>query len=57
VEEALRHPGIVRVYECPMTAALFPGAPNKARWIQLDAPLRNPWFGAAMLECGSEVKP
>ena len=57
VEEALKHPGIVRVYECPMTSGAFPGAPGKARWIQLDAPLRNPWFGAAMLECGSEVKP
>lgn len=57
VEEALKHPGIVRVYECPMTGGAFPGAPEKARWIQLDAPLRNPWFGAAMLECGSEVKP
>jgi len=57
VEEALRHPGIVRVYECPMTKGAFPGAPEKARWIQLEPPLRNPWFGAAMLDCGSEVKP
>lgn len=57
VEEALRHPGIVRVYECSMASGAFPGAPDKARWIQLDAPPRNPWFGAAMLGCGSEVKP
>lgn len=57
VEEALRYPGAVRVYECPMTSSAFPGAPDKARWIQFDPPLRNPWFGAAMLECGSEVKP
>lgn len=57
VEEALRHPGIVRVYECPMTKGAFPGAPDKARWIQLEPPLRNPWFGAAMLDCGSEIKP
>lgn len=56
-QEALRHPGAVHVYECPMTSGAFPGAPDKARWIQIGAPLRNPWFGAAMLECGSEVKP
>jgi hypothetical protein len=26
------------------------------RWIQRDAPLRNPFFGSAMLVCGDEVK-
>lgn len=57
VDEALKHPGAVKVYECPMAAGAFPGAPAKARWIQLEGPLRNPWFGAAMLECGEEVRP
>lgn len=57
LEDALHHPGDVKVYECPMTAGAFPGAPDKARWIQLSGPLRNPWFGPAMAECGQEVKP
>jgi hypothetical protein len=30
---------------------------NQGRWVQLQAPLRNPFFGAEMLECGTEVKP
>lgn len=55
VAEALRYPGAVKVYECPMASGAFPGAPPKARWIQLKGPLRNPWFGAAMLDCGQEV--
>lgn len=57
VAEALEYPGAVKVYECPMTADAFPAAPPQARWIQLEGPLRNPWFGAAMLECGQEVRP
>ena len=47
----------VKVFRCPMTKDLFPGAPNRADWIQLKAEVRNPWFGAEMLDCGSEVKP
>ncbi len=57
LESALQHPGQVKVYECPMTSGAFPGAPPQARWIQMEGPLRNPWFGAAMLDCGTEVKP
>lgn len=57
VQEALRHPGAVKVYECPMTSGVFPGAPASARWIQMDGPLRNPWFGREMSDCGTEVKP
>jgi len=57
VEEALRHPGHVKIYECPMASTSFAGAPQKARWIQLTGPLRNPWLGAQMLDCGSEVAP
>lgn len=50
------HAGI-RIYQCPMTSESFEGAPPRAQWFQMGPPLRNPWFGAAMLDCGSEVKP
>lgn len=49
--------GSIKVFRCPMTADSFPGAPTSAEWIQAAGPLRNPWFGAEMLECGAEVKP
>ncbi len=45
----------LKVYRCPMTAKAFPGAPSKAYWWQFGGPLRNPWFGAEMLDCGTEV--
>lgn len=47
----------VKVFRCPMTKNAFPGAPNRADWIQLNAEVRNPYYGAEMLDCGSEVKP
>jgi hypothetical protein len=47
--------GELKVYRCPMTAKAFPGAPAKAVWWQFGGPLRNPWFGAEMLDCGTEV--
>jgi len=34
----------VKVAGCPMA---------NAKWLQKDGPLRNPYFGASMLECGS----
>jgi Cu(I)/Ag(I) efflux system membrane fusion protein len=43
----------IKVYVCPM----FPAAGQKSFWIQLQPPLRNPYFGAEMLDCGSEVNP
>jgi Cu(I)/Ag(I) efflux system membrane fusion protein len=46
-----------RIYECPMTRRAFPGAPARATWLQLSGPIRNPYFGAEMLDCGTEVKP
>jgi membrane fusion protein, copper/silver efflux system len=46
----------LKVFRCPMTKESFPGAPNRAEWIQLKPEVRNPWFGAEMLDCGSEVK-
>lgn len=56
---ALKESGPVEgaVFACPMTDSAFPDAPAKARWIQVSKPLRNPWFGAAMLDCGAELKP
>ena len=47
----------LKVFRCPMTKDAFPGAPNRAEWIQLQPEVRNPWFGKEMLDCGSEVKP
>jgi Cu(I)/Ag(I) efflux system membrane fusion protein len=47
----------VKVLRCPMTKDAFAGAPRTAEWIQFDLPIRNPYFGAEMLDCGSEVKP
>ncbi len=39
----------LKIYRCPM-------APGKGVWIQLKGPLRNPYYGEEMLECGVEVK-
>jgi Cu(I)/Ag(I) efflux system membrane fusion protein len=46
----------LKIFMCPMTEDAFPGAPKKGTWLQLAAPLRNPYYGAEMLECGQEVK-
>jgi Cu(I)/Ag(I) efflux system membrane fusion protein len=44
-------PGAARfvIYRCPM-------APKPGVWIQSKGPLRNPYYGSEMLECGLEVK-
>ncbi len=42
----------LKIYKCPM--APKPG--QTAFWIQLQGPLRNPFYGSEMLDCGSEVK-
>jgi Cu(I)/Ag(I) efflux system membrane fusion protein len=47
----------VRVFQCPMTKAAYDGAPERAEWVQTGASAHNPYFGAAMLDCGAEVKP
>ena len=47
----------LKVFRCPMTKDAFEGAPRTADWMQLNPTLRNPYFGAEMLECGVEVKP
>jgi Cu(I)/Ag(I) efflux system membrane fusion protein len=46
----------LKIFRCPMTKDAFIGAPRRAEWIQLQPEVRNPWFGAEMLDCGSEVK-
>ena len=47
--------GGIKAYECPMTGKTFPGAPREAHWLQLKGPTRNPWFGAEMPDCGTEI--
>ncbi len=46
----------VKLYQCPMVKRAFPDAPKTAAWIQLGGPVRNPWFGADMLDCGTELR-
>jgi Cu(I)/Ag(I) efflux system membrane fusion protein len=46
----------LKVFRCPMTKDAFPGAPRTAEWIQFEPAVHNPYFGAEMLDCGSEVK-
>jgi membrane fusion protein, copper/silver efflux system len=41
-----------QIYKCPM----YPRPGNNAFWVQLQGPLRNPFYGAEMLDCGVEVK-
>lgn len=40
----------LKVYQCPMAPVL-----GKGRWVQRTAPLKNPFFGAAMANCGEEI--
>ena len=48
----------VKIFECPMAKSAVPSAEtNQGRWVQSDGPLRNPFFGAEMPECGTEVRP
>jgi Cu(I)/Ag(I) efflux system membrane fusion protein len=48
----------VRVFACDMAKGNVPTAPKeRGHWIQFNADLRNPWWGAEMLECGAEVRP
>ncbi len=46
-----------KVFKCPMVDDAVPGVPKVGFWIQMKLPLRNPYFGSEMLECGTEVKP
>lgn len=56
LRRAGQNPGVT-IFECPMTGDSFPGAPAKARWVQMGDAIHNPYFGPAMLDCGFPVKP
>ena len=43
---------IAKIFKCPM----YPKLGQNAFWLQAGEPLRNPFFGSEMLECGVEVK-
>jgi Cu(I)/Ag(I) efflux system membrane fusion protein len=48
----------IRVFECPMARSAVPSAETtQGRWVQLGGPLRNPFFGSEMLDCGKEIRP
>ena len=54
------HPAFAKllVFECGMAKDAVPSAPREeGHWVQLAAPIRNPYFGPKMLNCGSELKP
>jgi Cu(I)/Ag(I) efflux system membrane fusion protein len=47
----------VKVFECPMVKEAVPSAQaREGRWMQMTGTIRNPFFGAEMLECGKELK-
>lgn len=46
----------LKVFRCPMTKAVFPGAPASAEWMQLKPIISNPYMGVQMNDCGTEVK-
>ena len=48
----------VKIFACDMAKSKVPSAPKeRGRWVQFTSQLRNPWWGAEMLECGAEVRP
>jgi Cu(I)/Ag(I) efflux system membrane fusion protein len=48
----------VKIFACDMAKGNVPSAPKeRGRWIQISDKLKNPWWGAEMLECGAEVRP
>jgi Cu(I)/Ag(I) efflux system membrane fusion protein len=46
----------LKVFRCPMTKTVFPGAPASAEWMQLKPAISNPYMGVQMNDCGTEVK-
>jgi membrane fusion protein, copper/silver efflux system len=40
----------VKIFQCPMAPVLGQG-----RWVQRSQPLKNPFFGSAMANCGTEI--
>ncbi len=45
-----------KIFNCPMVNRAIPGAAKNGQWLQLAGPLKNPFFGSQMLDCGNEVK-
>ena len=41
-----------KVFRCPM----YPKMGQNAFWVQREGPLRNPFYGAEMIECGVEAR-
>ena len=41
----------LKIFQCPMTPVL-----GKGRWVQRNLPLKNPFFGSAMPDCGDEIR-
>lgn len=41
----------LKIYECPMAPVN-----GKARWVQREGPLANPFYGSEMLSCGAELR-
>ncbi|MEO7599432.1 MAG: hypothetical protein ABIV50_10900, partial [Opitutus sp.] len=41
----------LKVYQCPMSPVS-----QKGRWVQRTSPLKNPFFGSAMPDCGEEIR-
>ncbi len=44
-----------KIFRCPMVSQAWEGAPKEGVWIQSKPPVRNPFFGAEMLDCGVEI--
>ncbi len=40
----------IKIYQCSMSPVL-----KKGRWVQGGSPLKNPFYGSAMADCGDEV--
>ena len=40
----------IKIFQCPMSPVL-----GKGRWLQRQQPAQNPFFGAAMANCGAEL--
>jgi Cu(I)/Ag(I) efflux system membrane fusion protein len=41
----------LKIFQCPMSPVL-----HKGRWVQRSLPLKNPFFGSAMPDCGEEIR-
>jgi len=42
----------LKIFHCPMSPVLG----GKGRWVQRSLPLKNPFFGSAMPDCGEETR-